>query len=501
MSTSTPSRKNLTRSTGANFLGSIAPLVLQVVTIPLYLHIIGADRYGMLSLVWLLLGFFGFFELGFGKAIASRIASLHNGSDAQRAAVFWTGTLLSICTGMLGGLILLPISWYLFAHTNFFHVPPALRNEALYSTPLLALILPVATSISALSGALQGRQSFVRLNLAQTAGMMLYQIAPLIVGAWLSVKLPALIAAAIVGRLSTAGLLFAMCLRDVPITWKPAPSRSEIRPLLGLGGWISVTSFVSPILNMFDRFAIGNVLNTTAVAMYAIPFNVVIRFNVIPGSFQSALFPRYAMTDEQESMRLLGNSVRMTAWIMAPIVTCGILLIKPFLLLWLHHDQQTIAITAGPIGQILFLGLWFSTLATTPFFYLQSRGRPDVPAKCNIAELIFYVPALYILMGRFGLDGAAMAWALRAALDALLLLWALGALRLLRAALGSLAWGLVAFAWARYGRIDIYYWIGTATFATACIIWTLRTIPPEAMDRLPLGLRRWLPAQGKARHV
>jgi len=57
---------------------------------------------------------------------------------------------------------------------------------------------------------------------------------------------------------------------------------------------------------------------------------------------------------------------------------------------------------------------------------LQGQGRPAIVAKLHLLELIPYVAILWIGMAWAGLPGAAWAWVLRVAVDALLMFWASG---------------------------------------------------------------------------
>jgi O-antigen/teichoic acid export membrane protein len=64
--------------------------------------------------------------------------------------------------------------------------------------------------------------------------------------------------------------------------------------------------------------------------------------------------------------------------------------------------------------------LW-NCFAFVPLALLQGIGRPDLPAKFYLLELPLYVGAAWFLIPKLGIAGAALAWALRVALDAVLL--------------------------------------------------------------------------------
>src|SRR5687768_9002689 len=87
---------SVSRHTTYNFLGALLPLGIALVTIPLYLRIVGAERYGLLSICWLLLGYFGLFDFGISRAVSQKIASLREGSDESRSETFWTGLTLTL---------------------------------------------------------------------------------------------------------------------------------------------------------------------------------------------------------------------------------------------------------------------------------------------------------------------------------------------------------------------------------------------------------------------
>ena len=124
---------SIRRNSAYNLLGSVIPLGVSLVTIPIYLNLIGEARYGVLAIAWLLLGYFGIFDLGLGRATAQRIAAQHGASSEERAQTFWTALTLNIVLGVVGGLLIWPVATYFFG--GVFQIEDGLRSEMIAAVP------------------------------------------------------------------------------------------------------------------------------------------------------------------------------------------------------------------------------------------------------------------------------------------------------------------------------------------------------------------------------
>lgn len=403
------------RHTAYNLVGTIAPIVVALASIPIYISLIGEQRYGMLSIAWILLGYFGVFDLGIGRAAAQRIASLCD-AHAARNKCFWTALTLNGALGVLGGLAIWPAAFYFFAHQ--FQIDAALQPEVLRALPWLMLALPLSTINGVLSGSLQGVERFFQLNVINGIGSILFQTLPLL-AAWLwTPDLGVLMPVAIAARLLGVVFLFFSSVRHVSRGLSPSLCTIEARELLKFGGWVTVSSLISPIMVMADRFIIGAVLGAKAVTQYTVPFQLAERSTIIPSALSSSLFPRFAKDSAQDGGEMAVTSVRLLLVVMTPLMVMAILLAVPFLTLWISPEFSN---RSALVLQILFAGFWINGLARIPHARLQASGRPKIVAIIHLVEVIPYLTALFVGLHLAGVEGAAIAFTSRALVDHLLL--------------------------------------------------------------------------------
>jgi O-antigen/teichoic acid export membrane protein len=140
---------------------------------------------------------------------------------------------------------------------------------------------------------------------------------------------------------------------------------------------------------------------------------------VFSSALNYALFPRLATTTDGAERRRLGfEGLHVLAVVTSPPIAACMLCIGPFLAWWISAEMAS---NATVLAQLLFLGFWLNGLALVPYTQLQASGRPDLVAKCHLAELLPYLALLYFALQNWGLVGAAAVFSLRAAADFLLL--------------------------------------------------------------------------------
>jgi O-antigen/teichoic acid export membrane protein len=404
-----------------NLLAPLARIAVALVTIPIYVRHVGDARYGVISIMWILLGYFGFLDLGLSRAATNALAKLREASQQERARVLLTTFALNLGFGFIGSAILFILGGFLLNHV--ISIPDALRPEVAGAFPWIAAVFPMALISGVGFGALESREQFLLANVLQILGMSVTQIAPALVAVFVSPSLTAVIPTAAVAQASSVVLVLAVVYRlEGPFSvW--AFNRQEARALLGYGGWISVSNIVSPILASLDQFLIGSIMGVAAVAHYTVPMNLVVRTQIFPAALARTSFPRMSSLPAEGARALGARALSSLGYGYAAVCAPAIILSPVFFRYWIGAD---FALLAAPVAQILFFGAWINGLAFIAFTLLQGQGRPDITGKLHMIELVPFLVILWISTSTLGIKGAAIAWTLRCAADALALFWVSG---------------------------------------------------------------------------
>ena len=408
--------RGLFRSYVVNTSGTAVQTLIALVTVPVYIHHIGAARYGILSIVWILLGYFGFLDFGLSRASANALGRMRDAPRHERARVLSTTLYLNLALGLAGSCLLYLSGLVLLRW--FFNVGGELRAEVLAAFPWTVFMLPLAMVSSIGIGALESRESFVSANILQIAGYVLGQLAPVACAVFVSPSLAVLVPAALAGRVVATVATFAVVIAAEGGVDLGAFDRAHVPRLFKYGAWVSVSNVLGPILGSADQIMIGSLLGPTPVAHYAVPMNLAVRGQLVATSLARTLFPRMSHLDAASARALASRATIALAYLFGAVCAAGIVFVGPFLRLWVGADFASGSIH---VGQILLIGAWANGVAFIPFGLLQAQGRPDLVAKVHAVQ---FVPCLLLFYGMtrlFGLEGAAVAWTLRVAIDCLLL--------------------------------------------------------------------------------
>jgi len=399
-----------------NALGRGLPLLLALLLTPALLHLLGIERWGLFTLALAIVGVFGVFDFGVGQALTRALAERLGAGEAHDAAALIGSALTALAAiSLLGAGVIFALVPLLVERV--LAVPEALRPQAVGALRVLSLAAPLVVVNAALWGVLAAYQRFREANLVTIPVSIFYYLGPLLVLlVWddLTGVMLALVACRLANTLSYAWLV-RQRLHRIPLGRIRA---ALVLPLLRVGGWMTFSGTLTQALLYADRFLIGALLSLAAVAYYATPLDLVLRMWILPVAVQQTLMPALAATFRRQPAETAALLRRGALAIMALVFPACLLLVggaDEILTLWLGSGFA--AGGAGVLG-ILGVGIFFSCAAFAPSSLIDAIGRPDVTARFSLVQALVFLPLSAGMLVWLGIEGAAIAWALRAAADA-----------------------------------------------------------------------------------
>lgn len=407
-----------------SLLGIGVPFLVAIITIPILIDVIGKDRFGLLAISWMFVGYFSLFDFGLGRALTVLVAKcLGEEQHTRIPGLVWTALTVMAVLGVVGcGVIFILTPWLVGTVLN---VPVELQQETSKAFYLLSLSIPLVIITVGLRGVIAAYQRFDLLTAIRIPMGIFTFVGPVAVLPF-STSLYPIVAVLVIGRLIAVLAHFLLLFRTVPeIRRHYSLDASQLRPLFGFGGWMTVSNMVVPLMVSMDRFVIGAVLSVAAVAYYTTPFEIVFRLLVIPTAFVAVLLPAQSTTlaiekgeDRRYSAELFNKGLSYIFIALFPLLLIISLFSYDGLKLWVGEE---FASHGYLVMQWLVVGALMYGLSLVPFSLVQSAGHPDWSAKLHLLELPIYLAVLWWALSHYGILGAAAVWTLRASLDALAL--------------------------------------------------------------------------------
>lgn len=410
----------LARNAFVNLAGQGAPMLIGFLAIPLLIKGLGPDRFGILTLAWVVVGYFSLFDLGLGRALTKLVAEyIGKGETQEIPGLIWTALSLMIGLGVIGMIVSILLTPWLVG--NILKIPVLLQNETRMAFYLLGISLPVVIGTAGLRGVLEAHQRFNLINAVRVPMGFFTFLGPLMVLPF-SKSLVLLISILILGRLVAWVVHLILCFRVIPsLRHQIHLKQSMIKPLISFGSWLTISNVIGPIMLYMDRFLIASMISVASVAYYTTPYEVIIKLLIIPSATLAVMFPAFTSSFSQGALqvtRLYHKTMRYVFLIMLPLIFLICLFSEQALTLWINSD---FAHKSFRVAQLLALGVFVNSFGHISQSLVQASGRPDLTAKLHLVELPLYLIYLNRLVLKYGINGAASAWLIRVTISTLVL--------------------------------------------------------------------------------
>lgn len=383
-------------------------VLTTLVAVPLTLHYLGPERYGM----WMALSAFAvllsFADFGIGNSVLTAVAHSAGRSDAEalRRQISAAYAAMGAIAGIM--LALLAVAYPVVAWERLFNVSGALAAaEAGPAAAVFLVVLALTTPLGLVQRIQLGLQQGFRASLWQGAAS-LAALAALLAAIRLEAGLPWLVLA-LAGTPVAVSLVntldfFARRHREL----RPRFDRLDlaaIRRLSGDGALFLVLQVCAALLFQLNALIVARVLGAEAVAAYAVPERMFAVVATVLALFLTPLWPAYgdaaARGDHGWARRTLRQSLLFgvggAAALAALLVVAG-----PWLIGWWVGEGLAV-----PFALLAGLGLWrvIEAAGNAGAMFLNGVNRLKIQVAAALACVVVSIPLRVWWTEAFGLPG------------------------------------------------------------------------------------------------
>lgn len=408
-----------------NLSGFIVPILVAILAIPIIIANIGIERFGILTLIFALIGFMNLFDFGLTRSITNSIVSYQEKKETNKVAeVINTGMVIMLTISFIISFLVFFFSSKIVA--NVFSVNPSIFDEVKTALSIISCSLPFVIMQSSSISILEAFERFKLISLAKTPFSILMYALPATVS-YYSPSLVAISLSLVVLRIIMA-VSFFFIQRSIVNKVISSFHKTSVGvtfnmsvELLKYGGWVSISNIIAPLMLYIDRFFVASIVGAGVVAYYTTPFEMISKMSIVAISVSGVLFPLLVKTIKED--KVLSQSLYLKALLgiglsLSIPLLIGLTFSREIITLWI---DSSFAEHSWLIFCLFLVGFFVHGLIQPAYIWIQAAGKPMLTAIAHIFDFILYVIYFPFFTEKYGLIGAVSSWVLRVSISFIVL--------------------------------------------------------------------------------
>jgi O-antigen/teichoic acid export membrane protein len=401
----------------ATYLSQAYTTLASILILPLYIHYMGAEAYGLVGFFTLLQVWFSLLDMGLSPMLARETARFHGGQldagEYRKLVRALEG--IFVLTAIGGGGALFVAAGYIARH--WLHVTQLDINQVQTALQLMAVSIAIRWLGGLYRSTISGAERLVWLSgfSAAITSLRFLGILPILLWVDASPKTFFLF------QLGVA-ILETVCLWFYAYRWLPAfpanqhsawqwdwaPLRNVYRFSLG----IAFASVVWIMITQVDKLILSHLLPLAEYGYFTLAVLVASSVTLISTPISTAIMPRMAKLEAAGNTRDLIQLYRQTTqWVSVIAGSAAITLAlcaETLLRVWTNNPF--IAQQAAPILLLYAVGNVILAVSAFPYYLQYAKGDLRLHLIGNTIFIILLVPLMVWAAQSHGAIGAGYAW-------------------------------------------------------------------------------------------
>jgi len=407
--------RSVAKGAAANVAGRIWLIGLNLAVVPVYLHLLGVEAYGLVGVLGSFQALVAVMDVGLGPTLARALAR-RAGDDAPESAEQirdWVKTVsLIVATTSVGFALVVGLAGRWLAR-HWLNVGTLDLHAVTIAVSLMGGVVASQFFASLCTSGVQALERQGLANIVNSTAVTLRAAASIV--AMLALGRTVLVFFAAQGIVTFLHALAAHgALRAVlPPSRRSgrfdvALLRSEWRFALGSSG----ISLISIAITQMDKLVVTRFFPLGEFGYYSVASALAGATPILVAPIAQACYPRFCAMHargEEDSLRTFYGmaSQWITVALAGPAATV-VIFATDVLFAW--TGNRDVARHATPVAVLLSLGFFFNAAMNAPYSLYLAYGKTRLFIVANGIATMLLVPTMILLVPRLGAVGAALGW-------------------------------------------------------------------------------------------
>jgi O-antigen/teichoic acid export membrane protein len=405
----------LVQNVVANYVGNATTAILGIVLIPVYVHYLGIEAFGLIGAYAILQAALSLLDLGLSATLNREVArrSAYPETRGELRSLLRTLEWVFWPVGLLLFVGLAALSPHIAA--NWFQTDQLAVSVVGQAVLLMAAVAALEWPFAFYAGGLLGLQRQVLFNAIVVAVAVLRSVGVVAVLVLVSPTLTAFFLWQLLCAGLQTGLLALVLWRSLPRSGEPTRFRPDLlRSVWRFAAGMSGITILGVVLTQMDKVVLTRLLPLEEFGYYALAAVAATGLYRLVAPLFSALYPRLTELVSRGETEELARTYHSACQTMSVMVLPAALVLIAFSheVLWIWTRDIIAADNAWLILSLLIAGTALNGLMNLPYALQLAHGWTRLALYTNIVAAALLLPMVIVAARWYGGPGAAAVWVL-----------------------------------------------------------------------------------------
>lgn len=404
----------LARNLFANYSGQVWTALMGFLFVPIYVHQLGVEAYGVIGMFGALIAWLALLDAGLKPALGREMARFTGGGGDVEATWNLLRSVEILCIAislLIAGVALASANWMASSWVKADELSSQVIAEAVCYMGAIAALRFIE---GVYSSCLSGLQRHVSMNVVSVVMATVRSVGAVAVLAWVEASLSAFFVWQLVVSVLTVLVYWRIAYRAMPASSsRPRFSVAALKNSWRFAGGMLMITFLALLLTQVDKVLLSTLIPLEDFGRYTLAsvaagaiFTLISPISV---TFLPRLTQLHAAGQEREFVTTFHSGAQLVVVLGGSVAAVVIFHAEALLRIWLRDNE--LARQTSTLLALLLAGNLMNGLCNMPYQAQLAHGITRVALRVNALAAAVLVPLIFVVVPVYGAIGAAAIWA------------------------------------------------------------------------------------------